>query len=558
MALPYPLADDPRKWDGWKLYNSNNLYDRLGLSYEEAPSAQLIEECCRQLLMWWQKKLPLKSQPNNPLAQLLGRAIDEAPRLITQAKVILLDPDQRAIHDRQIQQSANDSSLEEFQKFIIFALSDKKLTPAGENGLYGMGQNLGLADELIGQTIEANLLELGAVRFDPEAAAVEAIAEANARTEALKVQQATLVAGTASAPAGAKAKDNGGQPAAPAGQPDPDGFKDLVEQWKERSEWGELEDEDKDKLMKWAGNFNLTAPWAQAIVDDEEYDPDGESKAKTAEEERIKKKAALASAASPVQSYSPEQEKALYPPYVNELGMQMIYIPSCTFKMGCKSPEAAHNEEPEFQVTLTGYYISKSPVTFAQFEQFLPTHKSKRPAWADDSHPAVMMSWEQAGKFCDWLSVRENKKYKLLTEAEWEYAAKGPQNRRYPWGDSDIAAALGNFADASTNFHWSDPVINDGFAQSSPIGSFPLGSSPFGCDDMAGNVWEWCKDVLADYKISPQTNPSPSTGSQKIIRGGSWRSKATSLRTTARAGQMPTYFANDIGFRIACTRPVIK
>ncbi|MDK3156618.1 formylglycine-generating enzyme family protein [Kamptonema cortianum] len=552
MALPYPLPDDPRKWDGWKLYNSNNLYERLGLSYEENPGQQLIEECCRQLLLWWQKKLPLKSQPNNPLAQLLGKAIDEAPRLITQAKVVLLDKDQRAVHDQQLVQQSHVSALEEFQKFISFSLADKRLTPSAENGLYGMGRNLGLSDQMIAEAIEQSLLEYGAVRYDPEAAAAENAAKVIAEAEAK----------AASLQASAKAAAVNGEQstgAAPAGQPDPEGFQELVEQWKEKTEWGELEDEDKEKLLKWAVNFHLPEPWAKAIMDDEEYDPDAEAKEKAAQEEKKKKMAAAASAPkSTASNYSPEQEKGMFPPFTNDLGMQMIYIPSASFKMGCVSEEAAHNEEPQFDCSLTGYYISKFPVTFAQFEQFAPEHRSKRPAWANENHPAVMVTWEQAGKFCDWLSSKDGRKYRLPTEAEWEYAAKGPQNRRYPWGESEVAGALANFADSSTNFHWSDPTVNDGFAQSSPVGSFPLGISPFGCEDMAGNVWEWCKDALGDYKSSAQTNPCPSAGAQRVVRGGSWRSKANSLRTTARLGQMPSYFANDIGFRVVCVRPVIK
>lgn len=547
MALPYPLPDDPRKWDGWKLYNSKNMYERLGLSYDENPSAQMIEESCRQLLLWWQKKLPLKSQPNNPLAQLLGKAIDEASRYITQAKVTLLDKDQRDLHDQKLQQSTQSNAVEEFQKFISFALSDKKLTPAAENGLIGMGSNLGLSDEIISQVIEENLQTHEAVRFDPVSAANEEAQKkiADAEVTAAAILEKGLKEGAVA---------SSGVVAAP---PDPEGFADLVEQWKERSEWGELEDEDKEKLLKWAGNFHLPEEWAQAIIDEEEYDPDALSKEKVKADEKNKKKE-LAQAAAKAAEMTPEQERAAYPPFTSDLGFQMVYVPSCTFKMGCVSEEASDNEEPLFDVTLTGYYISKFPVTFAQFEQFKPEHKSKRPAWAGDDHPVVMVNWDEAVKFCDWLGSKESRKYRLPTEAEWEYAAKGPQNRRFPWGQNDLAQGLANFADALTNFPWSDHSVNDGFPQSSPVGSFPMGLSPFGCEDMSGNVWEWCKDALSPYKTTAQTNPSPSNGSQKVVRGGSWRSKANSLRTTARLGQMPNYFANDIGFRLVCMRPVAK
>ena len=85
MPLPSPLPDDPRKWDGWRNYLSPDAYERLGLTLEESPSDALIEDHCRQLLVWWQKKLPLKNQPGNPMTQLLGAGIDAAPGRLTRA-----------------------------------------------------------------------------------------------------------------------------------------------------------------------------------------------------------------------------------------------------------------------------------------------------------------------------------------------------------------------------------------------------------------------------------------------------------------------------------------
>src|SRR5437870_5069661 len=99
-----------------------------------------------------------------------------------------------------------------------------------------------------------------------------------------------------------------------------------------------------------------------------------------------------------------------------------------------------------------------------------------------------------AVKFCQWLSTRERRKYRLPTEAEWEYAAKGNDGRKFPWGNYDGRGDLANFADRNTVFAWSDRDIDDGYPESSPVGAFPLGASPFGIEDMAGNVWEWCLD----------------------------------------------------------------
>ena len=91
MALPSPIPDNPTKWDGWKLYNSENPYERLCLSFNDNPSPQQVEENCRQLLVWWQKKLPLKNQPSNPLAQMLRAGLDEAPRYLAEARMQLLN-----------------------------------------------------------------------------------------------------------------------------------------------------------------------------------------------------------------------------------------------------------------------------------------------------------------------------------------------------------------------------------------------------------------------------------------------------------------------------------
>src|SRR5512141_1454938 len=111
MALPSPLPDNPLRWDGWKSYNSPNLYERLCLSFESNPSDQQIEENCRQLLVWWQKKLPLKNQPSNPLAQMLRSGLDEAPRYLAEARMQLLNKEIRARIDDRLQEELKEGAL---------------------------------------------------------------------------------------------------------------------------------------------------------------------------------------------------------------------------------------------------------------------------------------------------------------------------------------------------------------------------------------------------------------------------------------------------------------
>src|SRR5437016_14219278 len=102
MALPHPLPDNPTKWDGWRAFHSDNPYGRLCLSYDSRPGNEQIEENCRQLLIWWQKKLPLKNQPSNPISQMLRAGLDEAPKFLAEARTLLSNPQTRAQVDEKI------------------------------------------------------------------------------------------------------------------------------------------------------------------------------------------------------------------------------------------------------------------------------------------------------------------------------------------------------------------------------------------------------------------------------------------------------------------------
>jgi formylglycine-generating enzyme required for sulfatase activity len=231
----------------------------------------------------------------------------------------------------------------------------------------------------------------------------------------------------------------------------------------------------------------------------------------------------------------------------------MLFIPSGEFTMGSDDPDAAPNERPITKVSVTRFYLSRYLITNADYEKFDLSHAQKRMPGAGDRHPVVYVSSGDAARFCQWLSAREHKKYRLATEAEWEYAARGTDGRRYPWGNYEGRADLANFADKNTVFAWSDREIDDGYPETSPVGAFPLGASPFGAEDLAGNVWEWCLDYYAPYQGAPRVNPrGPATGARRVYRGGSWKSRFNSLRTTVRGSNAANYSCNDLGFRIAC------
>src|SRR3989440_10730976 len=117
ISFPLPLPDDPRKWQGWSNYRSENLYDRLCLDPHSNPSNEVIEEHCRELMRWWQKKLPLKNQPSNPVAQVLRTGLDESSRYLTEARVELLDPARRRKLDELLAEQQYKAALGEFKKF---------------------------------------------------------------------------------------------------------------------------------------------------------------------------------------------------------------------------------------------------------------------------------------------------------------------------------------------------------------------------------------------------------------------------------------------------------
>jgi formylglycine-generating enzyme required for sulfatase activity len=231
----------------------------------------------------------------------------------------------------------------------------------------------------------------------------------------------------------------------------------------------------------------------------------------------------------------------------------MVHIPGGEFVMGSEDPDAAPNERPVTPVVLSEFFMSRFPVTNAEFERFDPAHRQKRISSARDDHPVVYVSSVEAVRYCQWLSQQDGKTYRLPTEAEWEYAARGTDRRRFPWGNQDRGSDLANFADSSTAFAWRDPVVSDGYPETSPVGAFPRGASFFGIEDMAGNVWEWCLDFSPRLPGTPKRNPRGlASGPARIYRGGSWKSRFSNLRASARSSNAPNFASNDVGFRIVC------
>ena len=279
---------------------------------------------------------------------------------------------------------------------------------------------------------------------------------------------------------------------------------------------------------------------------------------------------------------------------ITKTGIAMVLIPAGSFQMGDAFNEGGSDERPVHTVTLDAFYLGVYEVTNAQYCAFLNERGNRTEGgvtWLDigDSdclieqsgarfvpksgyadHPVVEVSRWDAIKYCNGRSREEGldvcynestgecdfgrSGYRLPTEAEWEYAARGGlAGKRYPWGGDDPDGSQCNFADRNTDFSWRDPSADDGYAVTAPVGSYaPNG---YGLYDMAGNVYEWCSDWYDEdyYSRSPSSNPQgPSSGTYRVLRGGSWSGTPNGVRCAFRLWYEPTRTWNAYGFR--CVR----
>ena len=245
-------------------------------------------------------------------------------------------------------------------------------------------------------------------------------------------------------------------------------------------------------------------------------------------------------------------------------GMTEVMIPEGSFQMGGVDPKALPDEQPVHQVTLKTFWIDKVEVTNGMYNlcvqqggcQKLPANFNSKtrdsyfsnPEFAN--YPVVYVGWGEASAYCKWAGRR------LPTEAEWERAARGADFRIFPWGDTRPTATYANF--------------NSQYGDTTEVGSFPSGASPFGVLDMSGNVAEWVNDFYqADYYGSGINNNPPGPMGRtnifnRVVRGGSFADSEDYIRVSKRASTLGPDFgakldseayvgttANTIGFRCA-------
>jgi formylglycine-generating enzyme required for sulfatase activity len=242
--------------------------------------------------------------------------------------------------------------------------------------------------------------------------------------------------------------------------------------------------------------------------------------------------------------------------------MQMVRVPAGEFIRGSDKDDRS---KPVKKIFLDAFAMGLYPVTNREYKGFVDDNGYNREefwlaegwAWRQDrkvtepgywydrqwngpNFPVVGVSWYEAAAYAAWLSKVKGKSYRLPTEAEWEKAARGSDGREYPWGNE--------FDNNKCN---SD---ESGLNRTGPVGIFPDGQSPYGCFDMAGNVWEWCADWYDEkyYKKCPAKNPpGPAAGSQRVFRGGSWFFVAERCACAFRRYLRPVLRGYNLGFRLA-------
>ena len=225
-------------------------------------------------------------------------------------------------------------------------------------------------------------------------------------------------------------------------------------------------------------------------------------------------------------------------------GPIMIEVPGGIFEMGSPKNSPYFEERPQHKVSLQRYSISKHEVTFSEYDRFAEATGRKKPSdngWGRDNHPVVNVSWEDARAYAKWLSEQTGYRYRLPTEAEWEYAARAGTSTQYWWGNNLIPGRSNCFTCGSK---W-DRV------STAPVGSFKANS--LGLQDVSGNVMEWTADCyFKNYEGAP-IDGSAWVGDKcasRVVRGGSYRSTDENIRMTKRSDFVPETAVDEIGIRL--------
>jgi toxoflavin biosynthesis protein ToxD len=204
-------------------------------------------------------------------------------------------------------------------------------------------------------------------------------------------------------------------------------------------------------------------------------------------------------------------------------------------------------EQPLHKITLPAFEICKYPITNEAYYQFVLDANYRIPRgwiglrYSDEykDHPVTWVTWQDAQAYVKWMNERTGDRYRLPTEAEWEKAARGTDARIYPWGDGFDP--------------WRCNTMESGKRQTTPVGIYtPGGDSIWEVCDLIGNVWEWTSSLLKNYPYkSNDGREDPNDPGKRVIRGGAWYYSQKLARCSSREANIPNYYSNSIGFRLA-------
>jgi formylglycine-generating enzyme required for sulfatase activity len=263
----------------------------------------------------------------------------------------------------------------------------------------------------------------------------------------------------------------------------------------------------------------------------------------------------------PISSHSDVKEpgKAHTFMIVSPIHLDLVRVPAGDFVMGSdptQDKDSFKREQPQHTVDLPEFAIGKHPITNAQYSVFVQTTNHRRPKhWKEDGIssnqedlPVVCVACNDVAAFCEWLSWETGRSFRLPSEAEWEKAARETDGRIYPWGDDPPTSELCNF--------------DENIGSTTPVGSYsPQGDSPYGCTDMAGNVWEWTRTLWRNSRNASafeypydardgREDPIADNEMRRVVRGGAFNFAARFVRCASRSVYYPNSRLNYVGFRV--------
>ena len=240
---------------------------------------------------------------------------------------------------------------------------------------------------------------------------------------------------------------------------------------------------------------------------------------------------------TPTNKQQNTQTKKSFTTTVNGVSFNMVFVEGGTFQMGSNDSEAYDKEKPVHSVTLSDYYIGETEVTQELWKAVMGSNPS---SFKGSKNPVELVSWNDCQEFIKKLNQLTGKNFRLPTEAEWEYAARGGnKSRGYKYSGSNTISDVAWYCDNSSD-------------ETHPVGT--KSPNELGLYDMSGNVWEWCSDWYGYYSPSSQRNPTgPTSGSYRVHRGGGWCSFARYCRVAYRDYWTPDYRHDHLGLRLVCS-----